>query len=145
MFTLRQCNCYILTGVCWQHPSTGKKERTKCYFLHNITIYYADSSTLVVNTEFLLPLSRRGYVFDGVCLLVRLFATSTQMLTPEERTEVGAIVFHFTQIHLPWWMFLVALVCLFVCLSVDNISQKVMNRLGWNFIKESWSVQWRTD
>ena len=27
-------------------------------------------------------------------------------------------------------MFLVALVCLFVCLSVDNISQKVMNGLG---------------
>ena len=27
-------------------------------------------------------------------------------------------------------MFLVALVCLFVCLSVDNITQKVMNGLG---------------
>ena len=27
-------------------------------------------------------------------------------------------------------MFLVALVCLFVCLFVDNISQKVMNGLG---------------
>ena len=27
-------------------------------------------------------------------------------------------------------MFLVALVCLFVCLSVNNITQKVMNGLG---------------
>ena len=30
-------------------------------------------------------------------------------------------------------MFLVALVCLFVCLFVYNITQKVMNGLGWNF------------
>ena len=27
--------------------------------------------------------------------------------------------------------FLLALVCLSVCLSVDNITQKVMNGLGW--------------
>ena len=30
-------------------------------------------------------------------------------------------------------MFLVVLVCLFVCLFVDNITQKVMNGLGLNF------------
>ena len=34
-------------------------------------------------------------------------------------------------------MFLVALVslsiCLFVCLAVDNITQKLMNGLGYNF------------
>ena len=44
-------------------------------------------------------------------------------------------------------MFLVALVslsvCLFVCLSVDNITQKVMNGLGWNFMDGSWVVQGR--
>ena len=34
-------------------------------------------------------------------------------------------------------MFLVALVCLFVCLSVDNITQKVMNGLGRNFMDGS--------
>ena len=42
-------------------------------------------------------------------------------------------------------MFLVALVCLSVCLSVDNITQKDMNGLGWNFMEGSWVVQWRTD
>ena len=36
-------------------------------------------------------------------------------------------------------------VCLSVCLSVDNITQKVMNGLGWNFMEGSWIVQWRTD
>ena len=35
--------------------------------------------------------------------------------------------------------------CLFVCLSEDNITQKVMNGLGWNLTEESWVVQWRTD
>ena len=30
-------------------------------------------------------------------------------------------------------MFLVALICLSVCLSVDNITQKVMNGLDLNF------------
>ena len=35
-------------------------------------------------------------------------------------------------------MFLVALVCLFVCLFVcDNITQKVMNGLGLNFMDGS--------
>ena len=34
---------------------------------------------------------------------------------------------------------------LFVCLSVDNITQKVMNGLGWNFMDGSWVVQGRTD
>ena len=38
-------------------------------------------------------------------------------------------------------MFLVVLVCLFVCLSVDNITQKVMNGIGWNFMEGSWVVQ----
>ena len=38
-------------------------------------------------------------------------------------------------------MFLVALVCLFVCLSVDNITQIVMNGLGLNFMEGSWVVQ----
>ena len=42
-------------------------------------------------------------------------------------------------------MFLVALVSLFVCLSVDNITHKVMNGLGWNFMDGSWVVQGRTD
>ena len=42
-------------------------------------------------------------------------------------------------------MFLVVSVCLFVCLSVDNITKKVMNGLGWNFMEGSWVVQWRTD
>ena len=44
-------------------------------------------------------------------------------------------------------MFLVVLVlsvCLF-CLSVNNITQKVMNGLGWNFMDGSWVVQVRTD
>ena len=36
-------------------------------------------------------------------------------------------------------------VCLSVCLSVDNITQKVMNGLGWNFMDGSWVVQGRTD
>ena len=36
-------------------------------------------------------------------------------------------------------MFLVALVCLSVCLSVNNITQKVMNGLGWNFMDGSCS------
>ena len=34
---------------------------------------------------------------------------------------------------------------LFICLSVDNITQKVMNGLGWNFMDGSWVVQGRTD
>ena len=37
-------------------------------------------------------------------------------------------------------------VSLFVCLLfVDNITQKVMNGLGWNFMEGSWVVQWWTD
>ena len=40
-------------------------------------------------------------------------------------------------------------VCLFGCLSirlfVDNITQKLMNVLEWNFSHSSWVVQWRTD
>ena len=42
-------------------------------------------------------------------------------------------------------MFLVVLVSLSVCLSVDNTTQKVMNGLGWNFMDGSWVVQGRTD
>ena len=42
-------------------------------------------------------------------------------------------------------MFLVALVCLFVCLFVANITQKVMNGLERNFKEGSWAVQGRTD
>ena len=46
-------------------------------------------------------------------------------------------------------MFLVELVslsvCLSVCLSADNIIQKVMNGLGWNFMDGFWVVQGRTD
>ena len=38
-------------------------------------------------------------------------------------------------------MFLVALVCLSVCLSVNNITQKVMNGLGGNFMDWSWVAQ----
>ena len=32
-----------------------------------------------------------------------------------------------------------------VCLSVNNITQKVMNGLEWNFMDGSWVVQVRTD
>ena len=34
---------------------------------------------------------------------------------------------------------------LFVCLSVDTITQNIINGLGWNFMEMSWVVQWRTD
>ena len=38
-------------------------------------------------------------------------------------------------------MFLVALVCLFVCLSVSNIAQKIMNGVQWNFMEGSGVVK----
>ena len=38
-------------------------------------------------------------------------------------------------------MLLLALVCLFICLFVDNITQKAMNDLGQNFMEGSWFVQ----
>ena len=41
-------------------------------------------------------------------------------------------------------MFLVALVCLFVCLWT-TLLKKVMNGLWWNFRAGFWVVQWRTD
>ena len=34
-------------------------------------------------------------------------------------------------------MFLVALVCLFVCLFVDNITQKSYKRTGMKFLRQS--------
>ena len=52
-------------------------------------------------------------------------------------------------ILLPPWqkevMILVALVCLFVCLLVDNITQKLINGLGGNCMAGSRMVQWRTE
>ena len=44
---------------------------------------------------------------------------------------------------LPIIMFLVKLVCLSVCLFVDNITQQVMNGLWWNYVKGSWVVYTR--
>ena len=35
-------------------------------------------------------------------------------------------------------------VCLSVCLFVDNVTQKVVNGLGWSFMAWSWVVKWRT-
>ena len=50
-------------------------------------------------------------------------------------------------IFLPWQkevMFLVALVCLFVCLFVSNITQKGYERIAMKFMGRSGMVQGRT-
>ena len=47
----------------------------------------------------------------------------------------------FTMASMGEVMFLVTLVCLSICLSVDNITQKVMNGFGRNFMEVSWVVQ----
>ena len=44
----------------------------------------------------------------------------------------------FTMANMGEVMFLVGLVCLSVCLSVDIITQKVMKGFGRNFMEGSW-------